>query len=97
MKVDEKKIGMSGRELREELLKKGVEVRHRYSAPLYKQPVLLENNFNGLISEKFDYSNIHLPNVESIAGKLIGLPNHPGITDDEIKEIVSILSSIPSK
>jgi len=97
MKIDEKKIGMSGKELREELLKKGLEVRHRYSAPLYKQPVLLENNFNGLVPEKIDYSNMYLPNVESIAGKLIGLPNHPGITDDEINETVSIIRSIPSK
>ena len=96
-KVDEKKIGMSGRELREELMKKGVEVRHRYTAPLYKQPVLLENNFNGLINEKLDYSKIYLPNVESIAGKLIGLPNHPGLSEEDIQEIVSTIRSIPSK
>ena len=97
MKINENKIGMSGRELREELLKKGLEVRHRYDSPLYKQPVLLENNFNGLIKEKLDYSQIHLSNAESIAGKLIGLPNHPGITDEEIENIVSIIRSIPSK
>jgi len=95
-KVNEKKIGMSGKELRELLMKKGVEVRHRYTAPLYKQPVLLQNNFNGLIREKIDYSQIYLPNVEAIAGKLIGLPNHPGLSENDVKEIVSTINSIPS-
>jgi len=88
---------MSGKQLREELLKKGLEVRHRYTAPLYKQPVLLENNFNGLVREKIDYSNIHLPNVESIAGKLIGLPNHPKLSEKDIQDTISIIRSIPSK
>jgi len=96
-KIDEKKIGMSGKELREELMKKGLEVRHRYTEPLYKQPVLLENNFNGLVREKIDYSKIYLPNVESIAGKLIGLPNHPKLTEKEVKDTISIIRSIPSK
>jgi len=88
---------MSGKQLREELMKKGLEVRHRYNAPLYTQPVLLENNFNGLVKEKIDYSNIKLPNVESIAGKLIGLPNHPKLSEKEIQDTISIIRSIPSK
>jgi len=96
-KIDEQKIGMSGKQLREELMKKGLEVRHRYNAPLYTQPVLLENNFNGLVKEKIDYSNIKLPNVESIAGKLIGLPNHPKLSEKEIQDTISIIGSIPSK
>lgn len=96
-KVDEKKIGMSGKELREELMKKGLEVRQRYTEPLYKQPVLLENNFNGLVREKIDYSKIYLPNVESIAGKLIGLPNHPKLSEKDVQDTISIIRSIPSK
>lgn len=96
-KIDEKKIGMSGKELREELMKKGLEVRQRYTEPLYKQPVLLENNFNGLVREKIDYSKIYLPNVESIAGKLIGLPNHPKLSEKDVQDTISIIRSIPSK
>ena len=96
-KIDEKKIGMSGKELREELMKKGLEVRQRYTEPLYKQPVLLENNFNGLVKEKIDYSKIYLPNVESIAGKLIGLPNHPKLSEKDVQDTISIIRSIPSK
>jgi len=96
-KIDEKKIGMSGKELREELMKKGLEVRQRYTEPLYKQPVLLENNFNGLVREKIDFSKIYLPNVESIAGKLIGLPNHPKLSEKDVQDTISIIRSIPSK
>lgn len=95
-KVNEQKIGMTGKELREYLMKKEVEVRHRYTEPLYKQPVLIENNFNGLISQKLDYSNVHLPNVESVVGKLIGLPNHPGLNEDDVQQIISVLKSVPS-
>jgi perosamine synthetase len=96
-KVDEEKIGMSGKQLRETLMEKGVEVRHRYNEPLYKQPVLQENNFNGLLREKIDYSNVYLPNVEAIAGKMIGLPNYPGLTEDEISTIISTIESIPTR
>jgi len=95
-KIDEKKIGMSGKQLREFLLENGLEVRHRYTKPLYKQPVLLENNFNGLVPNKLDYSNVFLPKVEEIAGRLIGLPNHPGLTDNDINEVVSIMKKVRS-
>ncbi|QUC64517.1 DegT/DnrJ/EryC1/StrS family aminotransferase [Nitrosopumilus sp. K4] len=96
-KIDEEKIGMSGKQLREFLLEKGLEVRHRYTEPLYKQPVLLENNFNGLVPTELDYSKVFLPNVEKIAGRLIGLPNHPGLSNDDINEVISIMKKVKTK
>jgi len=95
-KVKEDVIKMTGKEIRDELMKRGLEVRHRYTSPLYTQPVLQENNFNGLVPHKVDYSNIHLPNVEAVAGKIIGLPNHPGLSDDDVSQIISIIKQFPN-
>jgi len=95
-KVKEDIIKMTGREVRTELMNKGLEVRHRYTSPLYTQPVLLENNFNGLVPVKVDYSNIHLPNVEAVVGKVIGLPNHPGLTEEDVSQIISIIQKFPN-
>ena len=40
IEVDEEKLGMSPQDLIRKLGENGVEVRHRYVEPLYKQPVL---------------------------------------------------------
>lgn len=86
-------IGMSGKEVWESLNEDGLETRHRYTKPLYEQPVFREHR--GFNSEfpwsanpnDHDYDH-NLPNVEAIAGNTIGLPNHPNLTDEEIEFVI---------
>ena len=59
--------------------------RHRYSEPLYRQPVLRELGF--------DYSGLHLPVAESVAGKVIGLPNHPGLSEAEVDRVIEVVNA----
>jgi dTDP-4-amino-4,6-dideoxygalactose transaminase len=102
VKVDEEKLGMKTKELVAVLKERGVEVRHRYMTPLYKQPMLLKQNaypkkcpfscpFYG---NKIDYSHFNCQNAENIAGKMIGLPNHPRLTKENLDTIVSVIKEI---
>lgn len=92
--VNEDAIGMTGKEVWAELKERGVETRHRYTTPLYRQPVFTEHKgFNSDFpwSEneyEHDYAELHLPNVEAVVGSTIGLPNRPNITDEEIEYVV---------
>jgi len=91
--VQEEKLGMTGKEVWRKLKDRGVETRHRYNTPLYDQPVF--ENHRGFNSDfpwsvnpnDHDY-NLSLPNVEEIVGKMIGLPNHPNITDEEVEYVL---------
>lgn len=97
-KVNEEILGMNTKRLVKLLKKKGVEVRHRYYEPLYKQKVLIEKGACSLncphYSKKVDYRKVYLPNAESIAGKIIGLPNHPKLTRKQLDKVISIIKSI---
>lgn len=81
----EEKSGKTIEELKKHLKDNGIGFRHRYSEPLYKQPVLKKLGF--------DYTHLHLKNVESIAGQVIGLPNHPGLGKDKLDRIIEVLGS----
>lgn len=100
--INESKLEMSTLELRKRLFDSGVETRHRYNAPLYKQIMLLEKNaypkgcpfscpFYG---KEMDYSNIYLKNTEKIAGKVLGLPNHPGLEEEDLERIIEVVHEI---
>lgn len=93
--VDEEKLGMKAKELIELLHKEGIETRHRYWEPLYKQKMLIDKNtcFNRL-GTRASYNSVYLQNAEEIAGKIIGLPNHIGLTKAELDYIVEVLSNI---
>lgn len=102
VRVDEVKLGMKTKDLVASLRERGVEVRHRYVAPLYKQPMLLNQNaypkkcpfscpFYG---KEIDYSRFGCPNTEKIAGKMIGLPNHPKLKREELDTIISTIKTI---
>ena len=84
-KVNEEVLGMSVDELRTSLWDRGMGTRHRYNAPLYKQPAL--NQFLHLHRYDKDYC----PNAENMAGKMIGLPNYPGLTQNELERVVDII------
>jgi dTDP-4-amino-4,6-dideoxygalactose transaminase len=102
IQIDEGKLGMSTQELIKKLRERGVETRHRYEEPLYKQNILVEKDAypEGLLinSECYDvdmdYSSLHLPNVEKVVGKVIGLPNHPKLERKELNSIVEVIKSI---
>jgi perosamine synthetase len=63
------------------LKQNGIEFRYRYNEPLYKQPV-----FRG------KYNNVNLSTAESLSGCIIGLPNHPKLTLNEVKQVVDTLN-----
>jgi dTDP-4-amino-4,6-dideoxygalactose transaminase len=99
--VDTDAIGMSGKAVWRELKDRGVETRHRYVDPLYEQPVFEEHR--GFNSE-FPWSenprehtyDLHLPNVEAIAGNTLGLPNHPALEEEDIEYVIETVRSFSS-
>jgi dTDP-4-amino-4,6-dideoxygalactose transaminase len=91
--VEETQLGMSTAQLVQHLKEKGVETRHRYRSPLYRQDL-----FSTLASHpattRHDYSKVLLRNAERLAGRIIGLPNHAGLTRNDLDRIVHILNSV---
>jgi len=92
--VNEEELGMTGKEVWEALKDHGVETRHRYTTPLYRQPVFAEyRGFNGEFpwsenDREHDYDELHLPNVEEVVGRTLGFPNRPNITDEEVEYVI---------
>ncbi|MGQ9656242.1 MAG: DegT/DnrJ/EryC1/StrS family aminotransferase [Thermodesulfobacteriota bacterium] len=81
----EESSGRSLDELKEHLRRNKIEFRYRYEEPLYKQEALAKAGL--------DYSDLYLPNAEAVAGKILGLPNHPGLTTADLDRIVEVLRS----
>jgi len=102
VRVNEEKLGYKTTELVAKLRERGVEVRHRYGAPLYKQPMLINQvaypkkcPFScPYYGKKIDYSKFHCKNAEQIAGKMIGLPNHPKLKREELDTVISTIKSM---
>ncbi|MFB6075238.1 MAG: DegT/DnrJ/EryC1/StrS family aminotransferase [Haloarculaceae archaeon] len=94
-------VGMSGKEVWRRLKERGVETRHRYNRPLYEQPVFAEHRgFNGAFPwsanpREHDYASLSLPTVESVVGRMIGLPNHPNLTEEDVEYVVDTVRSFP--
>jgi len=96
--VDTSVAGRTGKQVWRDLDELGLETRHRYTDPLYDQPVFQEHR--GFNSE-FPWSvnphdheyNLSLPNVEAVAGNVIGLPNHPNLTEEEIQFVFDTIRS----
>ncbi len=88
--------GFSAKDVVEKLKEKGIEVRQRYHEPLYKQKVIQELSPypNGCPftcqpeSNIPDYKSLKLPNVEALAGNIIGLPNHPELNQEDLEYIM---------
>jgi perosamine synthetase len=93
IEIDPDIAGMTGKEIWQELKERGVETRHRYVDPLYEQPVFSEHRgFNSEFpwsanENDHDY-DLALPNVEEIAGNTLGLPNHPGLDDEDVEYVI---------
>ena len=94
--------GFSAKDVVGKLKEKGVEVRQRYHEPLYKQKVILNYSpyTNGCPftcqpeSNIPDYKSLNLPNAEALAGNIIGLPNHPKLTKEDLSFIVSAIKNL---
>jgi dTDP-4-amino-4,6-dideoxygalactose transaminase len=91
--IDTEVARMSGKEVWAGLKERGVETRHRYVDPLYEQPVFAEHRgFNSEFpwsanENDHDY-DLSLPNVEAVAGDTIGLPNHPGLDEEDVDYVI---------
>jgi dTDP-4-amino-4,6-dideoxygalactose transaminase len=81
--VDEKKTDKGFEDLKEHLRKNRIDFRCRYQEPLYRQEVLKKLGI--------DCSRLHFPNAEAVAGKVLGLPNHPGLTREELDRVIGVL------
>lgn len=62
------------------LRKEKVGFRCRYTSPMYEQPIF-----------KNKYAHIDYTNARNFCGSVIGLPNHQGMSTDDITHLVSIL------
>lgn len=99
--VNETMIGMSTQNLVKYLKTKGIETRNRYIEPLNKQ-LCLNKNAPKILKMQFRkfkniYSNQRFLNCSKIAGKIIGLPNRPDMSKDEINYLVKILKNVKTK
>lgn len=85
--------GMSGKEVWQQLKERGVETRHRYVDPLYEQSVFREHrgfnsDFPWSANEREHDYDLHLDTAETVAGDVIGLPNHPGLEPEDVDFVV---------
>ena len=85
--VDEVELGMKVPELIKHLHSQHIEVRYRYPVPLYRLPVFLARN---------NAQPQALPHAEHLAGKFIGLPNRPDMTDAEVSHVTGVLNDLPN-
>lgn len=86
IRIDEEKLGMPTLEFRKTLRELEIETRHRYLEPLYRQPALRPYSNH--------YAELRLPNAEAICGKILGLPNHPLLTGEQLKYIISTFKEL---
>lgn len=60
----------------------GIGFRYRYDEPIYKQPIF-----------KRTYKNVYCKNAEFFSPRMLGLPNHPGLTKNELDKIIETVES----
>lgn len=103
--VKEDVAGMNAAKVRAMLHEMGIGTRQRYQEPLYRQPLLREDNpyprdfhfhcpFHG---KTVRYEDLRFPNAEKFAGRLLGLPKHPNLTRQHLDRVVHALGSIQEK
>lgn len=101
MLIDEVRLGMSTNALVHQLKESGIETRNRYWEPLYRQKILVEKDAHphrvNFISNNIDYKKVYLDNAEKIVGRLLGLPNHPGLDKNQLDRVVDIITGISAR
>jgi len=86
--VDEDELRMPTQTLREKLLSEGIETRFRYTKPLYYQPAVLEK------LGEYSYMLWNCPVAEDVCGRIIGLPVHPKLLEEDLEYICEIINTI---
>lgn len=81
IKIDINKYGRSRDELVEELVKNDI-----YPGIFYPKPLHLYDIFANL-----GYKSGDFPVAEDVSMRVLSLPVHPGVTEDEVKKIVSVI------
>lgn len=84
------------------LKQRGIEVRQRYRAPLYKQEMFrsIKNSHHASFEiwkagrTLPDYMSLYLPNAERMAGNIIGIPNHPALKQEDLEYIVHTVRNL---
>lgn len=102
VRVREDVLGVKTEDLVKKLKEKGIEVRHRYREPLYRQELLQHKMAYPktcpfscpYYGKEVDYSSVYLPAAEKVAGTVIGLPNHPYLTTQDLETIVDVFHSL---
>lgn len=99
--IDPVELGMDGKEVWKTLKNLDVETRHRYTEPLYNQPVFTEkrgfnSDFPWSANENEHDYDLTLPGAEAVAGNVIGLPNHPELTENDVQRVVEAVLKFDS-
>lgn len=75
---------LDGKKVRRDLLDAGVETRHRYTTVLQEQPAFR--------------ARVHVddgtPVARRVAGQVLGLPNHPGLSSSALDRVSRALSAL---
>ncbi|MGE4552510.1 MAG: DegT/DnrJ/EryC1/StrS family aminotransferase [Desulfovibrionaceae bacterium] len=85
--------GIDPTEVVAKLRERGVEVRQRYKEPLSRQKVM-EHVADNPRNHPPDYKALSLPACERVAGRIIGLPNHPRLTREEMDFVVDTVAGL---
>jgi perosamine synthetase len=67
--------------LMRKLKENNIEYRYRYEKPLYKQPI-----FRG------KYDSVNKAYAEKLSGCIVGLPNHPLLSQEDLQQIVKVVN-----
>ena len=97
-----RKKGFKTKDIVKKLKLKGIEVRQRYSEPLYKQKVIQNYSpFPGGCpftcqnkANLQDYHSLKMINAEEFAGNIIGIPNHPKLQKNDLRYIIDKILEI---
>ena len=95
--IVDKSSDKSAPEIVKELNKRGVGSRQIYAVPCHQQPTY-QRSIKAWRWSKYvdypDYSKLSLPITERIARSHFEVPIHPGVTEEEVQRIQSILTDI---
>jgi len=92
--IDEDELGMPTQTLRKKLLSEGIETRFRYTEPLYHQPVIRSLDVKYYLEHSKWKFGFYLPNAEKVCGRIIGLPMHPKLSEEDLEYVCEVINTI---
>ncbi len=84
IRVDEKELGVDRDTFAEALRAEGVECAVHYPVPLHEQPALAARGA----------ANVSLPESEKAAREVLSIPVHPGLTEEDLEDVVRALEKV---